>query len=64
MRKLHAIQLPCSEIGDAFGHEDSLHEELLTESEMKKLGLRIFSLYEDEEQDIDPYLIAWYSYYV
>ncbi len=60
MRKLDKIKvtLPCCEIGDAFGHEDSLHEELLTESEMRKLGLRIFSLYEDEEQDIDPYLIA------
>jgi hypothetical protein len=61
MRKLHAIEvkLPCYEIGDTFGYKDSLHEELLTEYEVRELGLRIFNPYNDEE---DYHLSTCYSY--
>lgn len=64
MRKLHAIEvkLPCYEIGDTFGYEDSLHEEFLTSNEVEELGLRVFNLYKDEEEDFDSYLNTYYSY--
>lgn len=55
-------KLPCYEIGDTFEYQDSLHEEFLTENEVRNLGMRVFDLYEDEEENFDSYLSTHYSY--